>query len=67
MGVSMFVQQKMNPPPPDPIQAKVLMFMPVFFTALFWQFPSGLMLYWVVNNSLSILQQKFITRQVCNQ
>ena len=67
MGISMFAQQKMNPPPPDPVQAKVLMFMPVFFTALFLQFPSGLMLYWVVNNSLSILQQKFITRQVCAQ
>ena len=67
MGASMFAQQQMNPPPPDPVQAKVLMFMPVFFTVLFLQFSSGLMLYWVVNNSLSILQQKFITRQVCNQ
>lgn len=67
MGISMFLQQKMNPPPPDPVQAKVLMFMPIFFTALFLQFPSGLMLYWVVNNTLSILQQKVITKQVCGQ
>ncbi len=64
MGISMFVQQKMNPPPPDPIQAKVLMVMPAFFTVLFLQFPSGLMLYWIVNNSLSILQQMFITRNI---
>jgi YidC/Oxa1 family membrane protein insertase len=64
MGLSMFFQQKMNPPPPDPVQAKVLMFMPVFFTVLFLQFPSGLMLYWIVNNSLSILQQLFIEKYV---
>ncbi len=67
MGISMFFQQKMNPPPPDPIQAKVLMFMPIFFTALFLQFPSGLMVYWVVNNTLSILQQMYITRKVCGK
>lgn len=64
MGLSMFFQQKMNPPPPDPVQAKVLMFMPVFFTVLFLQFPSGLMLYWIVNNTLSILQQLFIEKYV---
>jgi len=64
MGASMFVQQRLNPTPPDPIQAKVMMFMPVFFTFLFLQFPSGLVLYWVVNNLLSILQQWYITRKI---
>jgi YidC/Oxa1 family membrane protein insertase len=67
MGLSMFVQQKMNPPPPDPMQAKMLMIMPAFFTLLFLQFPSGLMLYWVVNNLLSILQQWYITKNVIKQ
>lgn len=65
MGGSMFLQQKLNPPPADPIQAKVLMFMPAFFTVLFLNFPAGLMLYWVVNNGLSILQQMYITRRIC--
>lgn len=65
MGGSMFVQQQLNPPPADPVQAKVLMFMPVFFTVLFLNFPAGLMLYWVVNNGLSILQQMYITRRIC--
>jgi YidC/Oxa1 family membrane protein insertase len=64
MGASMFVQQRLNPTPPDPIQAKVMMFMPLFFTFLFLQFPSGLVLYWVVNNVLSILQQWMITRKI---
>ena len=64
MGASMFLQQKMNPAPPDPIQAKVMMAMPFVFTVLFLQFPSGLMLYWVVNNLLSILQQWMITRKM---
>lgn len=64
MGISMFVQQRLNPTPPDPIQAKVMMFMPLFFTFLFLQFPSGLVLYWVVNNLLSILQQWMITRRI---
>lgn len=64
MGISMFIQQRLNPAPPDPLQAKVLMFMPLFFTFLFLQFPSGLVLYWVVNNILSILQQWYITRSV---
>jgi len=66
MGVSMFVQQKLNPPPPDPMQAKVMQWMPVIFTFFFLFFPAGLVLYWVVNNLLSILQQWFITRQVEN-
>lgn len=64
MGISMFVQQKLNPAPADPMQAKVMMFMPVFFTFLFLQFPAGLVLYWVVNNLLSILQQWYITRKI---
>jgi len=64
MGISMFVQQRLNPTPPDPTQAKVMMFMPFFFTFLFLQFPSGLVLYWVVNNCLSILQQWMITRKI---
>ena len=63
MGVTMLIQQKLNPAPPDPMQAKVMMFLPVVFTALFWNFPSGLVLYWVVQNVLSILQQWFITRR----
>lgn len=63
MGLSMFIQQKLNPPPPDPTQAKVMMFLPVIFTALFMNFPSGLVLYWVVNNTLSIIQQWYITRK----
>jgi YidC/Oxa1 family membrane protein insertase len=64
MGVSMFAQQKLNPPPPDPTQAKIMQLMPVFFTFFFLWFPAGLVLYWVVNNLLSILQQWIITRQI---
>lgn len=64
MGLSMYVQQKLNPAPPDPMQAKVLMFMPIVFTFLFLQFPAGLVLYWVVNNILSIAQQWYITRGI---
>ncbi len=63
MAVSMFVQTKLNPTPPDPIQAKVMMFMPIAFSVMFFFFPSGLVLYWVVNNLLSIAQQWAITRQ----
>jgi YidC/Oxa1 family membrane protein insertase len=64
MGATMFLQQRMNPAPPDPIQAKVMMFMPVIFTVLFLSFPAGLVLYWTVNNILSIAQQWFITRSL---
>jgi YidC/Oxa1 family membrane protein insertase len=64
MGVSMFVQQKLNPPPPDPMQAKILMFLPVVFTVMFAFFPAGLVLYWVVNNLLSIAQQYVITKRI---
>lgn len=64
MGVTMFLQQKLNPPPPDPIQAKVMMTLPLVFTVFFLWFPSGLVLYWVVNNVLSIAQQYVITKRV---
>ncbi len=63
MAASMYVQTKLNPMPPDPIQAKVMMFMPIVFSFMFFFFPSGLVLYWVVNNLLSIAQQWVITRQ----
>jgi YidC/Oxa1 family membrane protein insertase len=64
MMVSMFVQTKLNPTPPDPIQAKVMMMMPLIFGFMFFWFPAGLVLYWVVNNVLSIAQQWQITRLV---
>lgn len=67
MGLTMFIQQKLSPPPPDPTQAKIMLLMPVFFTVLFLNFPSGLVLYWLVNNVLSILQQWYITRRVNNE
>lgn len=66
MGASMFIQQKLNPPPPDPMQAKVMQWMPVMFTFFFLFFPSGLVLYWVVNNVLSIAQQYVITKRIEN-
>ena len=64
MGISMVIQQRLNPPPPDPIQAKVMMALPFVFTVFFAFFPSGLVLYWVVNNVLSITQQWIITRRI---
>ncbi len=64
MGVSMFVQMKLNPPPPDPMQAKIMMALPFIFTVFFAFFPSGLVLYWTVNNLLSIAQQWHITRTI---
>jgi YidC/Oxa1 family membrane protein insertase len=64
MGVTMFIQQKLSPAPPDPIQAKVMMALPIVFTFMFLWFPSGLVLYWVVNNVLSIAQQWVITQRV---
>jgi YidC/Oxa1 family membrane protein insertase len=66
MGVTMLVQTKLNPTPADPVQAKVMYLMPIFFTAMFLFFPSGLVLYWVLNNFLSILQQWYITRKYTN-
>ena len=63
MGASMFVQQKMTPTTADPMQAKIFMMMPIVFTFLFLNFPSGLVIYWLVNNLLTILQQYFIHRK----
>jgi len=60
MGASMFVQQRLNPTPPDPMQAKVMQFLPAIFTVMFLFFPAGLVLYWVVNNILSIVQQRLV-------
>ena len=59
MGASMFLQQKMSPQPGDPTQAKIMMFMPAIFIVLFINFPSGLVVYWLVNNIISIVQQYF--------
>ena len=64
MGASMFIQQKLNPQPLDPMQAKIMMLLPVMFTVFFLFFPAGLVLYWVVNNSLSIAQQWVITKRI---
>jgi YidC/Oxa1 family membrane protein insertase len=63
MGASMFLQQKMTPAPGDPTQAKMMMFMPIFFTFIFINFPSGLVLYWLVNNILSMAQQKYVSKK----
>ena len=67
MGASMFIQMRLNPQPQDPMQAQVMKFMPVIFTVFFLWFPAGLVLYWVVNNVLSIAQQWYITRQIENE
>jgi YidC/Oxa1 family membrane protein insertase len=64
MGASMLIQTKLNPNPPDPLQAKIMLAMPIVFTIMFLSFPSGLVLYWVVNNVLSIAQQWQITRMI---
>lgn len=64
MGASMFFMQKLNPPPPDPMQAKLMQWLPVVFTFFFLWFPAGLVLYWVVNNLLSMAQQYVITRRI---
>ena len=66
MGITMFIQQKLSPAPPDPLQAKVMMVLPVVFTLFFAFFPAGLVLYWVVNNTLSIAQQWYITKTVAS-
>jgi YidC/Oxa1 family membrane protein insertase len=62
MAVSMFIQTKLNPPPPDPVQAKIMLWMPLVFSVMFFFFPAGLVLYWVVNNVLSIAQQWQVMR-----
>lgn len=67
MGISMFLQQKLNPTPPDPMQAKIMKMLPIIFTFFFLWFPAGLVLYWLVNNLLSILQQWYITNKIENE
>ncbi|RDB44641.1 membrane protein insertase YidC [Halomonas sp. DQ26W] len=66
MGASMFVQQMLNPTPPDPMQAKIMKMLPIVFTFFFLWFPAGLVIYWVVNNLISIGQQYVITRKIEN-
>src|SRR5690606_12925231 len=66
MGATMFIQMALNPTPPDPIQARIMKLMPIIFTVFFLWFPAGLVLYWLVNNILSIGQQWYITRQIEN-
>jgi YidC/Oxa1 family membrane protein insertase len=63
MGASMWFQQRLNPPPADPMQAKIMMMLPIVFTVFFLFFPAGLVLYWVTNNLLSIAQQMFINKR----
>ena len=63
MGGTMFLQQKMQPPQGDPAQAKIMMFLPIVFTVIFINFPSGLVLYWLVNNIISILQQYYVSKK----
>lgn len=64
MGLTMFLQMRLNPAPPDPMQARIMQLMPFVFTFMFMWFPAGLVLYWVTNNTLGILQQWYITRQI---
>ena len=65
MGASMYIQQRLNPPTmTDPIQQKIFQFLPLLFTVMFLFFPAGLVLYWVVNNVLSIAQQYVITKKI---
>ena len=63
MGVSMFIQQKLNPAPTDPMQAKIFMFFPLFLTVILAPFPAGLVVYWTVNNILTMAQQVFIMKR----
>lgn len=63
MGLTMFIQQKMSPPASDPTQQKIMMFLPLIFTAMFLSFPSGLVVYWLVNNILSIAQQRMMAKK----
>ena len=63
MGLTMYIQQKLNPAPPDPIQARIFMFLPLFITILLAQFAAGLVIYWTTNNVLSIIQQWIINKR----
>ena len=67
MGITMVLQQKMTPSTMDPKQAKLMMLMPIIFTFMFLNFASGLVLYWLVNNILGIIQQSFVNRKIANQ
>jgi YidC/Oxa1 family membrane protein insertase len=62
MGATMFIQTWLNPAPPDPVQAKMMKIMPIAFSVFFFFFPAGLVLYWLINNILSIAQQWYITK-----
>ncbi|SJM95800.1 membrane protein insertase YidC [Crenothrix polyspora] len=64
MGITMKIQQGLNPAPVDPVQAKIMKMFPIVFTVFFLFFPAGLVLYWVINNTLSITQQTYITKQI---
>ena len=63
MGITMCVQMKLNPTPPDPTQAMIFNWMPVIFTFMLARFPAGLVIYWAWNNTLSVLQQSVIMRK----
>jgi YidC/Oxa1 family membrane protein insertase len=67
MGVAMFFQTRLNPAPPDPMQARVMQIVPLIFTATFLLFPSGLVLYWLTNTLLSMLQQWRINQLVAGE
>ena len=60
----MFLQQRLNPQPVDPVQAKIFMFLPIMFTFLLARFPAGLVIYWAWNNLLSVIQQQVIMRRM---
>jgi YidC/Oxa1 family membrane protein insertase len=64
MGLTMFIQQKLNPAPPDPIQAKIFMFFPLFLTVILAPFPAGLVIYWTFNNIFTMVQQVIVQRKI---
>jgi YidC/Oxa1 family membrane protein insertase len=63
MGITMWLQMKLNPPPPDPVQARMFTLMPIIFTFMLGTMPAGLVIYWAWNNSLTILQQSMIMKR----
>jgi YidC/Oxa1 family membrane protein insertase len=67
MMATMWIQYKLNPTPPDPVQARVMMLMPLIFGVMFFFFPAGLVLYWLTNNVLSIAQQWYVTKKIANE
>ena len=64
MAASMFLQTKLNPKPTDPLQAKLMLWMPIVFSIFFFFFPAGLVLYWLINNILSIAQQAYVNKKI---